>query len=345
MKNLHRAIQAQARMHHAYLLGLQLMIASNKDNEIVGEWMFRLFRRQHHEKFLSSFEKLGLNGLPHAVACAQYHCMSNSIGGVPVEYIYESDQKAWVRFRYPRWMYHGATICGVPVEVSRGFLRGWYAQNGVSLDNPRLGFVCVSEDMTGEFGFCGYFKEFEFDLAEDQRLQFARGELPPNYCEEEQPKLPSSEWNSERLEKANRNYAMGFIRNGIIELLAVLGVEETERLAGRAARLIGLQYFSETSAIIDTQDGDLNSAVDYLQQMFAGLGEQVDIVRDSEGVAVQLVQHDPKIVHGLQDEERRVVLNCWNQLWLGTLSSYRVIKTAEINVEPHRTLWQIQDLQ
>jgi hypothetical protein len=57
-------IKAQAHLHHAYLLGLQLMVASNKGPEVMGEWMFRLFRRQHLEKFLSSFNKLGLEGLP-----------------------------------------------------------------------------------------------------------------------------------------------------------------------------------------------------------------------------------------------------------------------------------------
>ena len=112
------AIKAQAHLHHAYLLGLQLMVSTNQSQEDVENWMFRLFRRQHVDKFLTSFDKLGLSGLPDAVACAQYHVLSNNVGGVGVEYMYESDQKAWVRFRYPRWMYHGPTICGVPLGVS-----------------------------------------------------------------------------------------------------------------------------------------------------------------------------------------------------------------------------------
>ena len=78
-----QAIGAQARLHHAYLLGLQLMVSTRKGPEVMGDWMFRLFRRQHLEKFLGSFDKLGLSGLPHAVACARYHALSNSIGGGP----------------------------------------------------------------------------------------------------------------------------------------------------------------------------------------------------------------------------------------------------------------------
>ena len=47
--------------------------------------------------------------------------------GVAVEYMEESDAKAWVRFRYPRWMYDGPAICGMPIEASRG----GFARNGV----------------------------------------------------------------------------------------------------------------------------------------------------------------------------------------------------------------------
>ena len=103
---------------------MQLTVSMECGGEVMEQWMFKLFRRQHEDKFLSSFEKLGLKGLPDAVACAQYHVLSNSIGGVPVQYVEESDTKAWVRFRYPRWMYAGPTVCGVPIGVSRGFLKG-----------------------------------------------------------------------------------------------------------------------------------------------------------------------------------------------------------------------------
>ena len=43
------------------------------------------------------------------------------------------------------------------------------------------------EDMTGEFGLCGYFQEYEYALADDGRLRFAKGELPPPYEVEKQP--------------------------------------------------------------------------------------------------------------------------------------------------------------
>lgn len=338
-------IAAQARIHHAFLLGLQLMLVSHKSPTVVGEWMYRLFLRQHRGKFLSSFAKLGLDGLPDAVACAQYHVMSNNIGGVPVEYIYENDKKAWVRFRYPRWMYQGPVICGIPVEVSRGFLRGWYAQNGISLNNPRLGFVCVSEDMTGEFGFCGYFKEFDHDLADDQRLQFARGELPPAYNAEEQPVLLANDWGAERLEKANRNYAMGFIRSGLAELAHVIGEKDARELGGRAARLIGLQYLMETRQLVGVEDGDLSTAVAYLSNMFDGLGDKVVIVQLEDRHEIELVHSGLRIVRDLPDQERDLVLACWQQLWVGALASYREMKKVNVIVEQNQIRWQISDIK
>ncbi|MFP6806647.1 MAG: hypothetical protein VB957_05635 [Pseudomonadales bacterium] len=338
------SIKAQAQMHHAYFLGLQLMISTRKGPEVMEEWMFKLFRRQHLEKFLSSFEKLGLTNEPDAIACAKYHVLSNSIGGVPVEYMAESDTKAWVRFRYPRWMYHGATICGVPVGVSRGFLRGWYAHNGVSLKNPRLGFVCVSEDMTGEFGFCGYFKEYDHDLSDDERLQFAKGELPPVYIEDAQPKPPVGEWNEERLEKANRNYAMDYIRNGLRTLTEVIGPDETRELGGLAARLIGLQYYPESASTVGAKDGTVVDAAEFLIKMMQGMGDEAVLIDGTDGEA-GIEHRGLRIVRGIEGADRRLMLENWRELWLGTIRSHRLMMDLDMKqTGDEKLLWTIRRL-
>lgn len=334
-----QAIDAQACLHHAYLLGLQLMISSRKGPEVMGDWMFRLFRRQHLEKFLSSFDKLGLTGLPHAVACARYHVLSNNMGGVGVEYMEEDDRKAWVRFRYPRWMYHGPTLCGVPVEVSRGFLNGWYAHNGVSLDNPRLGYVCVSEDMTGEFGLCGYFKEYDHELGDDERLQFAKGELPPPFDPEVQPQPPADQWNDARLAKANRNYAMEYIRNGLCELAGVIGEGETRELGGLAARLIGLQYFPETARMLGAEDSDVPAAAGYLARMFGGMGDSASIAIEGDRAVIE--EAGLRIVRGLEPAESALVLDCWAELWQGAMSSQRQLKTLRWARREDQIRWTV----
>ena len=44
---------------------------------------------------------------------------------------------------------------------------------------------------------------------------------------------PQSEWNELRLLKANRNYAVEYIRNGIAALIEVVGEARAEALAAR----------------------------------------------------------------------------------------------------------------
>ena len=335
------AVSAQARLHHQYLLGLELMIATREGPQAIGDWMFRLFRRQHEDKFLSSFEGLGLDGEPHAVACAKYHVLSNRIGGVEVEYMEESPTKAWVRFRYPRWMYDGPAICGVPIEASRGFLRGWYARNGVTLNNPRLGFVCVSEDMSGQFGLCGYFREHDHDLGEDERLVFAPHERPPAFDPERQPSLPPGEWSEGRLAKANRNYAIEYIRNGIRELVPVIGEARTLEHGKLAARLTGLQHYRRMAGAVGGVDGGPKEAAAFLRAMFLGMGDRVEVQDPGPGAA-RLRQSGLRIVRGLAGSERDHLLACWIELWRGAVASHRRFMAVDAEVGGDALLWSIR---
>lgn len=336
------AVAAQAELHHQYFIGLQLIVAVEEPRSTVYDWMFRLFRRQHEEKFLSSFDKLGLRGLPDAIACAQYHALSNRMGGVAVEYMEESARKAWVRFRYPRWMYAGAAICGIPVEASRGFLYGWYAQNGVSLENPRLGFVCVSEDMTGQFGLCGYFKEFDHALSPEERLQFAPNEAVPQFNPAQQPDPPNDQWNSVRLAKANRNYAVEYIRNGICALIAVVGRARAEELAARAGRLIGLQYYPQMAEQVSAVDGDASHAAGFLCSIMAGMGDACAQEQLADGTIV-VNQTGLSIVRNLEGADRHTVLVVWVELWRGAIHSHRAFIDVQCDITAEYLRWSLSD--
>lgn len=332
-------IEVQAHLHHQYFLGLQLMVSVEEGKDVIGEWIFRIFRQQHEDKFLSSFNKLGLEDLPDAVACAKYHVLSNSVGGVRVEYMAESDTKSWVRFRYPRWMYDGPAICGIPVEASRGFLRGWYAQNGVSLKNPRLGYVCVSEDLTGQFGFCGYFKEYDHDLTEEERLQYAHDETPPPFDLDEQPSPPSEHWNAERLSKAARNYSMEYCRNGIRELTTVIGRDRTLELGKRAARLTGLQQFKYMADALGCVDGGVADAARFLATVLEGMGDTVEL--SVTGDDATLRHEGLRIVRGLEGVDRETMLACWMELWHGAIGSHRAFIDVEVEEVDGALVWQL----
>jgi hypothetical protein len=181
------------------------------------------------------------------VAAAQYHYLSNWIGGVHVEYMYENDRKAWIRYPPPRWAWKGTAICGIPGEVSKGMLRGWHANNGIALGNPKLGFVCTKQSVDGQDGLEGYYHEYDYPLELDARLVFARHLEAPLFDPVKAPALPVDSWPRPRLEKAHRNYAMEYVKTAAPVLVQLFGPEDAGYLLRLAGKLIGMQYFDEVA--------------------------------------------------------------------------------------------------
>lgn len=241
---------AVAEWYHAFFTGLVMTMVTRRSVREAADLVFHVFRRQHLERFLPGLRKLGLDPLPPAVAAARYHYLSNAIGGVHVEYMEESDRKAWVRYPPPRWAWHGTALCAIPGEVSRAMLLGWHAHNGVSLGNRRLGFVCTKQTMDGQPGLEGYYCEFDHDLEPDERLRFARGEEAPDFDAAAAPRLPSTDWPLERIQKARRNYAMEYVRTALPELIALVGPVDGAYLGGLTGRLIGMQFHAQTAAAL-----------------------------------------------------------------------------------------------
>jgi len=310
-------MQAAARLYHAYFTGLILTLVSRRSGADAAEWVYRVFRHQHHEKFLSSFEKLGLIGMPDAVACAAYHYLSNSVGGVRVEFMRETDKKAWVHFVPPRWIYPGATICGVPSEVSRAFLRGWYAQNGISLNNPRLGFVCTAQTTDGQHGFAGYFWERDHDIAPEERLIYRPGEIAPPFDPEAAPKLPAADWPAERLAKAERNYAMEYIRSGLPRLVEQLGPAEAGFLGRVTGRLVGAQSHQETASLLGIEDDTPEAFAELMVKLAAAEGDEATFEHADGAVLVHRAGW--RLVRGLPPQSH-AVFEAWNGLLEGLLS-------------------------
>lgn len=337
------ALEAATRLHHAYFTGLILTLVSRRSAADAAEWVFRLFRHQHHEKFLSSFAKLGLDGMPHAVACAAYHYLSNAIGGVPVEFMRESDRKAWVRFVPPRWVYPGAAICGVPTEVSRAMLRGWYAQNGVSLGNPRLGFVCTAQTTDGQHGLAGYFLEHERELAPEERLRFRPGELPPPFDPAAAPRLPVAEWTPERLAKANRNYAMEYIRTGLPRLAEMLGPAEAAYLGRVTGRLIGAQLYRETADLLGVAGDDAMSFARWMAGIAEGEGDAATVAATPEGATV--TRRGWRLMRGL-DPLSPALFEAWNGLHEGAIAVHNRFLLLDVLARQDQgdaeTLWRIR---
>lgn len=311
------AYHAVETIYHDYLTGLILTTVTRRDAASASELVFRTFRRQHLEKFLPGLEKLGLAGLPHAVACARYHYLSNQLGGVRVEYVEESPRKAWVRYVPPRWIYPGATICAVPSDVTRAMLRGWHAHNGVTLSNPRLGFVCTKMTTDGQPGLEGYYLEYDRALDPDERLRFAPGEEAPDVDPAHAPRVPSSTWPPERLRKVARNYTMDYVRSILAELVAAFGSDEARRLGGITGLLIGMQAQSATADQLGITGDTAEDFADYLRRLGEAQGDYIEWHGDGPDVVIR--QTTWRLMEGVSPVPDGV-FESWNALWEGALS-------------------------
>ena len=336
-------MQAVARLYHAYFTGLILTLVSRRSADVAAEWVFRVFRHQHHEKFLSSFDKLGLGGMPHAVACAAYHYLSNSVGGVRVEFMRESDRKAWVHFVPPRWIYPGAAVCGVPSEVSRAFLRGWYAQNGVSLGNPRLGFVCTAQTTDGQHGLAGYFWERDHDISPEERLIYRPGEMPPPFDPAAAPRLPAADWPPERLAKAERNYCIEYVRSGLPRLVEQLGPAEAGHLGRVTGRLIGAQSYQEVANLLDITGDGPDAFAELMVRLADGEGDVADIARIDGAIRVR--RPGWRLARGL-GRQSPAIFEAWNGLFEGLLSVHNRFLTLDtterLDLGDPATTWRLR---
>jgi hypothetical protein len=288
-----------ADLYHAYFTGLILTVVTRRSVQDAAEFVFRVFRRQQKERFLPGLKKLGIDHLPPAVAAAQYHYLSNWIGGVHVEYVYESDRKAWIRYPPPRWIWKGTAICGIPGEVSKAMLRGWHANNGVALGNPKLGFVCTKQSVDGQDGLEGFYYEYDHALELDQRLVFTRHLEAPMFDPASAPALPVSSWPRPRLERAYRNYAMEYVKTAAPVMVQLFGPEDAGHLLYLTGKLIGMQYFNEVAAALSVGCGGASEFAAFLRAMLDAQDDLAEM-RTSEG-QVEIRQQSWKLMDDVVD--------------------------------------------
>lgn len=329
------AFEALGDLLHRYLTGLVLALVTEFGEDRAADALFGLFRRQHLEKFLPGLEKLGLADESDAVACAKYHYLSNHVGGVGVVFVPESDRKAWVRYLPPRWIFDGTALAAVPTRVARAMLHGWHGHNGVSLGNPRLGFVCTGQTMDGFPGLEGYYVEEDHELEPDERVRFRFGETCPPVDIDQLPTLAADSWPPERLAKAARNYSMDYIRNVIPVLTEQLGPLAAQGLLYRTGRRIGMQYSTAVTQRLGTIDPPT-----VLGRLLAAQGDEVTVGD------VIVVQHSWRMMRGLEAECVPEWLDGLRGLWEGVLAvaepGTRLDLLDRLDMGAEQTNWRIQ---
>ena len=309
------AWEAVGDWYHAWFTGTVLAAVSRRGPADAAELVFRVFRRQQRQTFLTGLAKLGIDHLPPAVAAARYHYLSNFIGGVGVEYVEEGPRKAWIRYPPPRWIWPGATICAIPSEVNAAMLRGWHANNGVLLGRLGLGFVCTGQTVDGDPGLEGYYIEHDRDLAEPERLRFAKDERMPRFDPAKAPRLPVVDWPAERIAKAKRGYAMEYARTVVQDAVDLLGEDEGGRLLAHAARLVGMQHVHALAATLGA-----TTLPDVLLAMARAEGDAEAALAPQPDGSVVFTRRSLPLFRGI--DASPAMLTAWEALMHGALAAW-----------------------
>lgn len=333
------AMTGLGELYHRYLTGLVLALVVEEGEDRAVDAVFGLFRRQHLDKFLPGLDKLGLTGLPDAVACAQYHYLSNHVGGVGVAFIPESDTKAWVRYTPPRWIFDGTALAAIPTRVARAMLHAWHGHNGISLGNPKVGFVCTGQTMDGAPGLEGYYVEEDHELDPEERVRFRFGETCPPVDPAALPTLAADSWPPERLAKAARNYSMDYVRNLMVVLTEQLGPLAAGGLLYRTGRRIAMQYATAVTADLGGAPGER------LASLLAGHGDPVTI-DSGDGSATMVTMKGWRLMRGLESEAVPEWFDGWNGLWEGVVAvldpTHRLSVAARLDLGDDHFAWQLR---
>jgi hypothetical protein len=222
-------------------------------------------------------------------------------------------------------------------------LRGWHAHNGVSLGNPRLGFVCTKQTVDGQPGLEGYYLEHDRDLAPDERLRFAPGEEGPDFDPDRAPRLGDAVWPEARRQRVLRNYAMDYVRSILPELVAVLGPAQARHLGAIAGTLIGMQYYAETAALLAVTGSTARDFGAYLTRMAAAQDDTAECAEDGGDVVVR--QTTWRLMRGVSPLAP-AVFEAWNGLWEGALAVHnrrlRLLVSGRLDMGDGAIEWRIR---
>jgi hypothetical protein len=267
---LRRRAETIGRLWALQYAALQLTLLRERGEPALTEFKYRILHMHQRAHFLDGVRKLGISrDLPPAVIAGRYHYLSNQVGGLGMEYVEESPRRVWIRYLAPSWGFPGAGLFAVPSRSARAVFAGWHAHNGSSLGCPRLGFVLTKLYQDGEPYDEGYFEEFEHDLAPEDRLQCRPVTRSPDFDPARAPRLDPAEWPEERRHRANRNFARGYVEDGVRTLLEMLGVHTACALVAQALRAVAIQTYHE----LGTTLGSAGDGARGLARLLAGLAE------------------------------------------------------------------------
>jgi hypothetical protein len=284
---LKRRCETIARFWGLHWSAIQLTILRDHGERDLAAFKYAILRRHQRSHFLPGVDKLGIDrGLPPAVIAGRYHYLSNTIGGLAMEYVEETPRKVWIRYLPPAWSFPGQSLFAVPASVEQAMFAGWHPFNGRSLGTRRLGFVVTKVFQQGEPYDEGYFLEHTRDLDDDECLQFAAVTQSPDFDPAAAPQLDPAAWPEDRLVKAKRNFALGYVEDAIQTALEMYGVHGAAAVIAQAARVVAIQF----SGAFRVDFGIPGHTAADLAALLAGLaelaGESCTVAQSGDGFTV-----------------------------------------------------------
>jgi len=282
-KHWKASFEEKARFAHAYYMEFYncmwgTALAQHGADE-VQRMHWTQIRRHQRNFFLPGLEKLGLtNEKSDAIASAKYHVLANILGGIDVQYIEESPEKAWIRYNPPNFF--GTLVSALPSRAVVPDFAGWHAYNGRSLGNPRLGYVLTHLMCQGDPYDAGYFKLYDHDLDPEECLQFSQGERMPPIDPATQPQL-GEDWTPERRLRALRNYGVEFAYEVIHTLLDLHGVGGARAVVANAAAISTANQYKKIIDTLGLEKFDAEGIALFIQRDRALLDEEVEVEKVS----------------------------------------------------------------
>lgn len=282
--------------------GLQLVTMREKGEAGAAALKYGFLNAHGQKHFIGGLRKLGIDRDPPAIAAAKYHYLSNcAVGNVPMEYVEESQKKAWIRYLAPSWAYPGTGLLGIPASAQLGSFRAWHQNNGKWLGCPRLGYVCTKLYQYGDPYDEGYFIEYDRDITHDEAFRFETVDVTPGFDPDTAPRLDEKEWPLARLTKARRRYAEGYTAGPIGVLVRSYGVPYASFLVSQAAKGIGTQYARELADRYGCTGTSADSIGKLLSDVLTGLGIDHEIHHGNGTTTIERKQFAP-LQEGFPDE-------------------------------------------
>lgn len=147
-------------------------------------------------------------------------------------------------------------------------------------------FVVTKVYQQGEPYDEGYFLEHGRDLDDDECLRFETVTTSPDFDPAAAPRLDPHDWPEDRLVKARRNFALGYVEDAVLAALEMYGVHGAAALIGHAARLVAIQFLDEFRSAFGIEGNRAANLVAVLHALAVLAGDDFTATPQDGGIGV-----------------------------------------------------------